>query len=274
MMMRMAVVAAAILAAGPASAQDAWAAVAPENLWVLDTSKGRVLVVLAPEAAPRHVERIRTLTEQGFYDGLRFHRVIPGFMAQGGDPEGTGAGGSDLPDVPGEFTFRRGRDAAFAPLPQRPGAPLEGLVGVLPVTTQPDAQMMVTADFRVPAVPRFCEGVLGMARNNNPDSANSQFFLMTGENRGLNGQYTALGRVVDGMEAVTALKAGDPARDGAVGDDADTIVRARLAASIPEAERPVVRIAAPGSAEMTAALAASRDACDVEPPVQVAGGGA
>ena len=273
-MARMAVVAAAALAAGSATAQDGWIPVAPENLWVLDTSKGRVLVVLAPEAAPRHVERIRTLTERGFYDGLRFHRVIPGFMAQGGDPEGTGAGGSELPDVPGEFTFRRGREAGFAPLPQRPGRPLEGLVGVMPVTTQPDAQMMVTADFRVPATPRFCAGVLGMARNNAPDSANSQFFLMLDENAGLNGQYTALGRVVDGLANVTALKAGDPAEDGAVGADADTIVRARMASAMPEAERPVVRIAGPQSAELTAALASARDVCDVEPVVQVAGAGA
>ncbi len=260
------------LAAGGAVARDGWRELAPENVWVLDTSKGRVVVALAPEVAPRHVERIRTLTARGFYDGLGFHRVIPGFMAQGGDPEGTGAGGSDLPDVPGEFSFRRGREAGFTPMEPRPGQPLSGIVGVMPVVTQPDAQMMVTADFRVPATARFCPGVLGMARNNDPNSANSQFFLMTAANPGLDGEYTALGRVVQGLEVVTAFKPGDPAEDGAVSADPDRIVRARMASDIPAAERPVVRIPAPGAPALVAAVAATRDVCSIVVPVEVAGG--
>ena len=92
-----------------------WRTVAPENLLVIDTSKGRILVELTPVAAPSHAERIRTLADQGFYDGLKFHRVIPDFMAQTGDPQGTGEGGSDLPDLKAEFSFRRGRDAGFTP---------------------------------------------------------------------------------------------------------------------------------------------------------------
>ena len=98
-------------AASPTVAQEAeiWRDVPPENLWVIDTSKGRVLVELAPDVAPQAVERIQTLTRQGFYRNQAFHRVIRNFMAQTGDPTGTGAGDSDLPDVPGEFTFRRGR---------------------------------------------------------------------------------------------------------------------------------------------------------------------
>ncbi|HEV7354261.1 MAG TPA: peptidylprolyl isomerase [Brevundimonas sp.] len=268
----MAMLAASLACAGGAAAQEAWRDVAPENIWVLDTSKGRVIVALAPEVAPRHVERIRTLTARGFYDGLGFHRVIPGFMAQGGDPEGTGAGGSDLPDVPGEFTFRRGREAGFTPLEVRPGQPLSGIVGLMPVVTQPDAQMMVTADFRVPATARFCPGVLGMARSNAPDSANSQFFLMTAANPGLDGDYTALGRVVQGLDVVSAFKPGDPAQDGAVTADPDRIVRARMASDMPAAERPSVRIPAPGAPALVAATAAARDVCNVVVPVEVAGG--
>jgi cyclophilin family peptidyl-prolyl cis-trans isomerase len=264
--------AATSLAAGGAMAQDAWRALAPENVWVLDTSKGRVVVALAPEVAPRHVERIRTLTARGFYDGLGFHRVIPGFMAQGGDPEGTGAGGSDLPDVPGEFSFRRGREAGFTPMEPRPGQPLSGIVGVMPVVTQPDAQMMVTADFRVPATARFCPGVLGMARSTDPNSANSQFFLMTAANPGLDGDYTALGRVVQGLEVVNALKPGDPAEDGAVTADPDRIVRARMASDLPAVERPILRIAAPGTPALVAAVAATRDVCSVIVPVEISGG--
>ncbi|HST92599.1 MAG TPA: peptidylprolyl isomerase, partial [Brevundimonas sp.] len=99
---------AALLASGSAVAQSAddWRTVAPENLLVIDTAKGRILVELDPRIAPQSVERVRTLADQGFYDGLKFHRVLPGFMAQTGDPLGTGEGGSELPDLPGEFQFR------------------------------------------------------------------------------------------------------------------------------------------------------------------------
>ena len=83
----------------------------PENTLVIETTKGRVVIELRPDLAPGHVERIKTLARQGFYDGIVFHRVIPGFMAQTGDPTGTGTGGSDLPNIPAEFTptpFKRG----------------------------------------------------------------------------------------------------------------------------------------------------------------------
>ena len=240
----------------------------------IDTAKGRVLVELEPRAAPNHIERIRTLTNQGFYDGLKFHRVIPDFMAQTGDPQGTGAGGSELPDLKGEFTFRRGRDSGFAPV-DNSGPGLRGIMGSIPVVTQPDAQMFVTADFKTSAQGLFCPGVAGMARAGSPDSANSQFFLMMGQNDNLNGGYTVFGRVVQGMDVVRALKAGNEAQDGAVGPDADVMTRARLASAMPEAERPTIRVAVPGSAPFNAAVEATRaekgasfNICDVQPPVQ------
>ena len=99
MTFKMLLAAAAVsMIAGGAVAQTAseWRTVSPENLLVIDTSKGRVLVELEPRAAPNHIERIRTLTNRGFYDGLKFHRVIPNFMAQTGDPKGTGEGGSEI----------------------------------------------------------------------------------------------------------------------------------------------------------------------------------
>lgn len=266
--------AAALLAGGAAAQSNEWRTVAPENLWVIDTAKGRVLVELEPRAAPTHVERIRALTGQGFYDGLKFHRVIPNFMAQTGDPQGTGAGGSELPDLKGEFTFRRGRDSGFAPV-DNSGAGLRGIMGSIPIVTQPDAQMFVTADLKTSAQGLFCPGVAGMARAGSPDSANSQFFLMTGRNDGLNGGYTVFGRVVQGLDVVGALKAGNDANDGAVGPDADAMTRVRLASAMPEAERPTVRVAMPGSAPFNAAVEAARaekgatfSICDVQPPVQ------
>ena len=267
------------LLAGGAMAQSGaqsgdWRTVSPENLWVIDTAKGRILVELEPRAAPNHVVRIRALTNQGFYDGLKFHRVIPNFMAQTGDPQGTGAGGSELPDLKGEFTFRRGRDSGFVPV-ENSGPGLRGIMGSIPVVTQPDAQMFVTADFKTSAQGLFCPGVAGMARAGSPDSANSQFYLMMGQNDNLNGAYTVFGRVVQGLDVVKALKAGNDANDGAVGPDADIMTRARLASAMPEAERPTIRVAAPGSAPFNAAVEAARaekgasfGICDVQPPVQ------
>ena len=169
----MALAAGMALLAGGAMAQSGgqsgdWRTVAPENLWVIDTAKGRVLVELEPRAAPNHIERIRTLTNQGFYDGLKFHRVIPDFMAQTGDPKGTGEGGSELPDLKAEFTFRRDAQTPFAAVAAPAGA-LMGFVQSLPVQTQPDAVMRTTADGKVHAWGLYCPGVAGMARDDATD---------------------------------------------------------------------------------------------------------
>ncbi|MGG5808485.1 peptidylprolyl isomerase [Falsiroseomonas sp. CW058] len=137
---------------------------APENTLLLELKDGTVTIELLPDLAPQHVERIRTLAERGFYDGTPFHRVIEGFMAQGGDPTGTGTGGSDLPDLPAEFT--------------------------------------------PPGKARFVRGTCGMARTNNPNSANSQFFIMFAPAPSLDGQYTIWGRVAAGMEVVDKIKRG------------------------------------------------------------------
>src|SRR3954447_24346921 len=133
------------------------------HLFIELSTGGTVEIVLRPDLAPHHIERIRTLVRRGFYTGLKFHRVIPGFMAQGGDPKGTGEGGSELPDLKAEFT----------------------------------------------AVP-FLRGTLGAARADSPDSANSQFFIMYAPKADLDGNYTVVGRVVAGMDAVDAIAPGEP----------------------------------------------------------------
>ena len=145
---------------------------------------GPVLIELLPDVAPKHVERIKALTSRGLYDGTPFHRVIEGFMAQGGDPTGTGTGGfrdRGFEDLPAEFTNRY----------------------------------------------RFLRGTCGMARTANPNSANSQFFIMFAPAPSLDGQYTIWGRVIAGMEAVDRIKRGDPARNGVV-QNPDRLIRARL----------------------------------------------
>ena len=272
--------AAALLASGPATAQTAapaeWRTVAPENLLVIETSKGRVLVELDPRVAPVHVERIRALADQGFYDGLKFHRVLPGFMAQTGDPLGTGEGGSELPDINAEFEFRRGRADGFVRVQDGENGRQQGYMGSMAVVTQPDAQMMVTADFKTSAHALFCPGVVGMAHNENPNSANSQFFLMTAHNENLDGVYTPFGRVVAGLDVVRALKPGSEADNGAV-TDPDVMTRVRTAAALPEAGRPAVRVLNPASAAFAEQLATARgagsrvDICAIQPQAEVVG---
>jgi peptidylprolyl isomerase len=154
----------------------------PQNTVYLDTKDGRIVISLRPDLAPKHVAQIKTLVKRGFYDGIVFHRVIDGFMAQTGDPTGTGTGKSDLPNIPAEFT-----DTPFK------------------------------------------RGTLGMARSQEPNSANSQFFICFAEAPFLNGQYTVFGEVVSGMDVVDKIKKGDKSRNGEVAGP-DKIVKMRLAA--------------------------------------------
>ena len=211
-----AVILTAILS-GPALAQEAappppppatadWRVISSSDLLVIDTTKGRILVELAPELAPAHVERIKLLTARGFYDNLAWHRVIDWFMAQTGDPLGTGDGQSWYPDLKGEFTFRRGPDMAFTPVAAPTGA-LVGFVRSVPVQTQPDALMAGTSDNKVHGWALYCPGVAGMARDEGNDTANSQFFLMRQAYPALDKRYTVWGRVVSGLDVVRALKA-------------------------------------------------------------------
>ncbi len=139
-------------------------AVEPENILALDLSNGgRVLIRLMPQWAPGHVERVKTLVGKGFYNGIIFHRVIDGFMAQTGDPTGTGAGGSELPDLKAEFN----------------------------------------------SMPHV-RGSLSMARTEQPDTANSQFFIVFLPRFALDKRYTNFGRVIAGMDTVDAIVRGEP----------------------------------------------------------------
>jgi len=149
-----------------------------ENLLYIELSTGKVVIEMLPNIAPKHVERIKNLARQKFYDGIVFHRVIDGFMAQTGDPTGTGMGSSKLPDLKAEFS------------------------------DEPHIR-----------------GAVSMARATDPNSGNSQFFIVTKDSRFLDGQYTVWGRVIQGMELVDKIKKGQ-GRDGkVVGPDAMLKVR-------------------------------------------------
>ena len=260
-----------------------WRTPDPQDILVIDTNKGRILVELAPLAAPNHVARLRELTRKGLYDGRSFFRVIDAFMAQTGDPEDRGTGGSDLPDLAAEFTFRRGADPAFAPVTgsdrtySRAAGVQLGMFGPFPVATQPDGQMFATRDGKVDATAWFCPGVVGAARTGGDvNSANSQFFIMTGENPDLNGQYTVWGHVVGPMDAVLALQPG-AAGSGTVPEATrDSMVRVRIASDIPEAERPsaqVLDVRSPRFAQIVEERRAARGAqfsiCDITLPAQI-----
>lgn len=219
---------------GPLLAVD-WRPLDPENAIIYETTKGRVIVELAPELAPGHVARIKELAREGFYNGLAFHRVIDTFMAQGGDPKGDGTGGSDKPNLRGEFNFRRGADTSFVRAVDRGGAAL-GWVRTVPVTSQPDILMDRTADKRVAAWANHCPGVTSMARAEDENSANSQFFLMRAAYPSLDRRYTVWGRAVIGLDVIRALKVGEPVAEP------DKMITVRVLADIPEAERPRVMI--------------------------------
>ena len=250
-----------------------WRVVPPENLMVIDTTKGRVMVELAPEIAPLHVERMRLLARTGFFDGLKWHRVIDQFMAQTGDPLGTGEGQSPYPDLKAEFTFRRGPELGFASVAAPAGAEL-GFFHSLPVQTQPDAVMATTADHKVHGWGVYCPGVAGMARDDNPDSANSQFFLMRQPYPSLDKRYTVWGAVVSGLDVVRGLKVGEG--DNGLVSEPDVMTRVRIASDIPEAERPVVQVLDTASPRFRALVADTRAArgadfsvCDIVVPAQV-----
>jgi cyclophilin family peptidyl-prolyl cis-trans isomerase len=149
----------------------------PENTLIMETTKGKVVIALRPDLAPKHVERIKALAREGFYDGIVFHRVIDGFMAQYGCPNGTGTGGSKHPNLAAEFN------------------------------AEPHVR-----------------GTCSMARSQNPNSANSQFFICFGDARFLDKQYTVWGQVVEGMDKVDKIKRGEPVANP------DKIVSMRLAA--------------------------------------------
>jgi peptidylprolyl isomerase len=138
----------------------------PENTLIMETTQGKVVIKLRPDLAPGHVERIKKLAREGFYDGIVFHRVIDGFMAQTGCPRGTGTGGSDYPNLAAEFN------------------------------AEPHVR-----------------GICSMARANNPDSANSQFFIVFDDATFLDRKYTVWGQVTEGMENVDKIKRGEPVQN-------------------------------------------------------------
>ncbi|WP_443747816.1 peptidylprolyl isomerase [Asticcacaulis solisilvae] len=242
-----------------------------DHTLVIDTNKGRVIVEMYPQLAPAHVERLITLTRQHFYDGLIFHRVIEDFMDQTGDPKGTGEGGSTLPDLKAEFTIRK--DASF-PLAVvgRPAGAVTGFMGAMPVQSQVSEMSAITADGKTAAWGLYCQGVLGMAHSFDPNSGNSQFFLMRGTNATLEAHYTAFGVVISGGEVVRKIKIGEPPVNP------DKMLKVQVLADMAPADRPKVQVMDTRSPQFQALVDQMKKSkgpditpCDIKLPVKIAG---
>jgi len=246
-----------------------WRALEPDNTLYIDTIHGRIVVELYPEIAPKHVQQVKTLAGRHFYDGLKFHRVIENFMNQGGDPKGDGTGASDLPDIPGEFIFRRGMDMPFIEAAFQGGARL-GFYKALPIVSQPDQMMTITKDGKASAWGLHCPGVASMARGEDPNSANSQFFLMRAAYPSLDKRYSIWGRVIWGQDAVIKVAVGEPP------PKPDVMTQVRVASDLPESERApiyVMRSESPAFRKVIEDTRKARGAdfsvCDVQIPVRV-----
>lgn len=260
-----------IIEAAPA---DAWRTIDPENTLLLEIAAGVIVIELRPDLAPAHVAQIKTLVRQGFYDGLGFHRVIEGFVAQGGDPKGDGTGDSELPDIPAEFAQDTAKIEGFTPIGRDRIAARVGFVDGVPVAAQPESLRSFRADRTVSLWGLHCPGVMSMARSPDPNSANSQFFIVIGDARSnLDQRYTVWGWIVDGFEHTRRILRGEPPTRQT------KIVRARIAADVPVAERPRVEILRTDSETFLAYIKAAnlvregfvRNMCGVKPIRRVDG---
>ncbi len=255
--------------------KDVWRPLDPENTLYMDLPAGTVVIELRPDFAPGHVARVKELTREGFYDGLTFHRVIEGFMAQGGDPKGDGTGGSDKPDLKAEFTRDTSEVEGATMIGRDRIAARIGFIDGMPFGAQPEGLRSFRTDSRVELWPLHCPGVMSMARSSAPDSANSQFFLMIGDSRlNLDRRYTAWGWIVDGYEATRRIDRGEPP------SRPTPIIRVRVGSDVPEAERENIEVMRTDSETFMRYLKAAgevddsgyvKDICTVDVPVRVNG---
>lgn len=257
-----------------AAPDDAWRRVGAEDMLVLDMPAGPVVVELREDFAPAHVAQIKTLVRRGFYDGLTFHRVLEGRIAQGGSPTGDGTGESDLPDLKAEFVKDTKDIPDLVVIGRDRVAARVGFVDGLAVGAQPESLRSFRSDRAVEIWPLQCPGILAMARTSDPNSANSQFFVILGDVRiDFDRSYTVWGQILDGSENSRRIDRGDPPKRPT------PIVRARIAADMPEAERPKIDIMRTDSESFKRFLDASgavkddyvKDACDIKAPRRING---
>jgi len=258
-----------------AASDSDWRPINLENTLLMDLPSGTVVIEMRPDFAPGHVEQIKALAREGFYNGLNFHRVIEGFVAQGGDPKGDGTGGSERPDLQPEFARDSQNVEGFVAVGRDRISARVGFVDGIPAAGEPEALRSFTTAKKVSLWGAHCPGVMSMARAARPDSANSQFFLMIGDARqSLDRSYTIWGWIVDGFSATRRINRGEPPTRPT------PIVRIRVAADVPDSEKPKVEVLRTDSDTFIRYLKAAslvredgfvRDLCKIQTPKRVKG---
>jgi peptidylprolyl isomerase len=259
--------------AGPADDPANWRKVDPENILMLTIKRQDVLIELRPDFAPNHVAQVKKIARDGNYNMLPFHRVIDDFMAQGGEVSAIYMLSTPYPAIKAEFTFQRDpakQKVEWLDNGSQPTGLLDGFV----VTGQPDAAGALMADKSVTTWAKHCPGITSMARTDQPNSADTQFFLMRQTRNQLDANYTIWGRALTGLDVIRGIKAGPDSTDGRLPPaEADKLSKAQIVADIAEYKRPTVyvqRIDGPAYAEALANARAggAQSACDL-PPVPV-----
>jgi len=226
-----------------------WRALDPENTLVIETSKGRIVVEMAPVLAPKAVERVKRLAREKVYDGLLFHRVVEGFVDQTGNPNNHDGGTSAYPDLPAEFSARLPAGTPMTTVVSRSDG-IEGFVGSIPVAGVSAKEQALGSDHRPRVWGAYCDGVAGMGRQAGVDTANSEIFFMRAPARRLDHDYAVWGRVVQGLDVVRAIAVGEPPAEP------DRMLSVRLAADLPAAERPRLQVTDTNGPAFRAKLAA------------------
>ncbi|MFI4964735.1 MAG: peptidylprolyl isomerase [Caulobacterales bacterium] len=247
----LAALAAAGVMVGAARAEPDWRPLDPAQTLVIETTRGRIVVEMAPTLAPLAVARVKGLAREGVYDGLKFHRVIEGFVDQTGNPNNRDGGTSAYPDLPAEFSVRLPAEAPLTVVVSRSDG-IEGFVGSVPVAGASPAEQRLGGDRRPRVWGAYCDGVAGMGRQAGIDTANSEIFFMRAPARRLDHDYAVWGRVVQGLDVVRAIAVGEPPADP------DRMLRVRLAADLPAAERPRLEVANPRGPTFQARASAAK----------------
>lgn len=244
-------------------AQPTWRGLDPDNTLVIDTTKGRLIVEMRPEMAPKAIARVKMLAREKIYDGLQFHRVIEDFVAQTGNPDNKDNGKSAYPNLAPEMKFKHQRSSGevLASNASDVGSGFLGSVPFQAISAAADGKTLL-------AWGAHCAGVMGMGRDKTLDSANSEFYFMLRAGRVMDHEYSVVGRVVIGMEVLQALKRGEPPANP------DTMRTVRVLADLPRHERPKVHVMT-GAAlrnyidKVRHQRAADFSICDLTVPVRI-----
>ncbi len=247
-----------------------WRQLDPDNTLLISSTKGKIYIEMRPELAPKAVARIKQLTREKVYDGLQFHRVIPQFVAQTGNPNNKDGGGTSYPNLPPEMVFRLPR-ASLTNIASDGSDSASGFIGSVPVQSLPLSSLNSQGKSIPPLLRSWgahCAGTAGMGRNEPRDSANSELYFMLAPTRRLDRDYTLFGRIVIGFDVLLQLAHGEPPAQP------DLMQTVQLLADIPAEQRPTVSVATP--AKMQELINKTRQekgadfsVCDVPVPAKI-----